>query len=204
VRAGNADSSARRCEPRAGRHTPRMAAAGIARRREAHWPVRIVAADALLDPIALAAIAILVLNDHVLKPLAPGWVTGKLSDVAGLAFFPLLLLGAWELVHASRRRWTGPTLRPLAVAIAVTAIGFVLVKGTGAGASAYAWALGTLQWLVASVATLLTSGPPPVLRPVTIAQDVSDLVALVALVLAWKIGSARLHPARESTETEHR
>ena len=43
---------------------------------------------------SIAALALLVANDHVLKGSgwAPGWLTGKLSDVAGLIFFPLLLV----------------------------------------------------------------------------------------------------------------
>jgi hypothetical protein len=45
----------------------------------------------LLHPIALAAIALLIVNDHLLKARYPGWLTGKLSDVAGMVFFPLLL-----------------------------------------------------------------------------------------------------------------
>ncbi|MBA2665045.1 MAG: hypothetical protein H0U74_22350 [Bradymonadaceae bacterium] len=51
-------------------------------------------AQDLLHPLVLAAIAVLVLNDHVLKGsgLLPGLVTGKLSDVVGLFFFPILLV----------------------------------------------------------------------------------------------------------------
>ena len=41
-----------------------------------------------MHPVALAAIAVLVVNDHVLKSAYPGWLTGKLSDIAGLVFFP--------------------------------------------------------------------------------------------------------------------
>ena len=39
----------------------------------------------------LIALAILVINDHVLKALAPGIVTGKLSDFAGLFAFAVFL-----------------------------------------------------------------------------------------------------------------
>ena len=53
--------------------------------------------DLLLHPIAVLAVAVLVINDHVLKGLAPGLLTGKLSDLAGLLFFPLLLASVVEL-----------------------------------------------------------------------------------------------------------
>ncbi len=50
-------------------------------------------ASDLVHPLPLAAVAALALNDHVLKGSGalPGWITGKLSDFAGLFFFPILL-----------------------------------------------------------------------------------------------------------------
>ncbi len=61
---------------------------------------RPIPGDALLQPLALGAIAVLLLNDHVFKAVAPGLVTGKLSDIAGLVFFPLLLVAVAELALA--------------------------------------------------------------------------------------------------------
>src|SRR5262249_269111 len=50
----------------------------------------------LLHPAPLAAVALLAVNDHLLKGsgLLPGWLTGKLSDFAGMFFFPILLVAA--------------------------------------------------------------------------------------------------------------
>ena len=45
--------------------------------------------DGLLHPVALVALAILIVNDRLLKDAWPGPVTGKLSDVAGLVVAPL-------------------------------------------------------------------------------------------------------------------
>ncbi len=66
---------------------------------------------ALLHPMWLGALALLALNDHVLKGsgLLPGVVTGKLSDFVGLLIAPLLfaaLLGVrgrlgWIAAHVS-------------------------------------------------------------------------------------------------------
>ena len=53
----------------------------------------------LLHPISIGAMIVLGLNDHVWKEMYGNWWTGKLSDVAGLLFFPLLL----EYVMPSRR-----------------------------------------------------------------------------------------------------
>jgi hypothetical protein len=68
---------------------------------------RHVRASPLLHPLPLAAAAVLLVNDHLLKPAA--WpsaaVAGKLSDLAGLFLFPVLatalthrrLASAWVL-----------------------------------------------------------------------------------------------------------
>ena len=48
---------------------------------------RALPAGELFHPVTLAALALLVVNDRVLKGALPGAVTGKLSDVAGLASF---------------------------------------------------------------------------------------------------------------------
>ncbi|MFT5682697.1 MAG: hypothetical protein ACI8RZ_003621, partial [Myxococcota bacterium] len=47
--------------------------------------------DPLLHPVTLTAMALLAVNDHWAKYALTGVVTGKLSDFAGLVFFPLLL-----------------------------------------------------------------------------------------------------------------
>ena len=57
----------------------------------------------MLHPLALISLVVLVLNDHLLKPLTPGWLTGKLSDVAGLLFFPFLLLALVDVIMRRRR-----------------------------------------------------------------------------------------------------
>jgi hypothetical protein len=47
-----------------------------------------VSVRALASPGFALALVVLVLNDHVLKTAYPGWITGKLSDVAGLVLAP--------------------------------------------------------------------------------------------------------------------
>ena len=60
-------------------------------------------------PLPLFTAGLLALNDHVLKGahVLPGWLTGKLSDVAGLFFFPILLFALTSAllgeVRAERR-----------------------------------------------------------------------------------------------------
>ena len=45
----------------------------------------------LLHPLAISALILLLLNDHFLKIFSPGFITGKLSDFAGLFVFPIYL-----------------------------------------------------------------------------------------------------------------
>ncbi|MFG2044862.1 hypothetical protein [Dactylosporangium sp. NPDC048998] len=45
----------------------------------------------MTHPVTVGAVVLLLVNDHLLKAACPGPVTGKLSDVAGLAFTPALV-----------------------------------------------------------------------------------------------------------------
>jgi hypothetical protein len=139
----------------------------------------------LLHPASLLAVGILALNDHVLKAAAPGLVTGKLSDLAGLVFFPLLLTSIIEVMWALAGRRT-PS-RPLLVIclIAITVALFTLVKTTTMGSGALAWFLGTAQWVVS-----LGAFAGRVAEPVSVVADPTDLVALPAVLAAWWIATA--------------
>jgi hypothetical protein len=86
-----------------------------------------------LHPVALAAVILLVVNDWLLKPRFHDALTGKLSDIAGLAFAPVLLSAMIGLVlHGLARLGVrvDPSLsrRRLIACCAATAIGFALVK----------------------------------------------------------------------------
>jgi hypothetical protein len=61
-----------------------------------------VALDALSHPLSVGATGLLILNDHVLKSAMPGLVTGKLSDFAGLFFFPFLATFALSFLSVRR------------------------------------------------------------------------------------------------------
>lgn len=159
-------------------------ASDVAERRRA------VPADALLHPVALAAIGVLLLNDHVLKDAAPGLITGKLSDVAGLAFFPLVLLGAWEVARSAVGRWSGPSGRALALSVGVTAIAFGLVKTTELVAGAFSTTLAAAQW---AIGLALAGGQASSeIVPALVVRDPTDLVALPAVLIAGWVGWSRL------------
>lgn len=125
----------------------------------------------LLHPVALAALVLLVANDHVLKARYPGWLTGKLSDVAGMIVFPLVLAVLVRIVH----RRADPE-RVLAWSIAATMIGFALVKVWPVATHACAWAMGTLQ-------------NPLHPRAVDLVCDPTDLLAVPFALIAWWLPS---------------
>lgn len=145
------------------------------------------ARDLLLHPIALLAIAVLVANDHVWKQSHPCWLTGKLSDAAGLAFFPLLVLVALE-------RWIRPQTRALALSIVTTAVAFALVKTSPAASGAFGHVLGLAQWPVYAIAAAVHGEAIPGVVPAYVVTDPTDLLALpfvmVAAIVAWRRGFA--------------
>ena len=159
----------------------RPASASRARRnRQPPFP-----GELLLHPVALAALAVLLVNDHLLKAAWPGTVTGKLSDVAALVILPLFLHALWLLALRVSSRTPSPAAvrDALVVACLVGGLVFAAVKLTGAGNAAYAVSLGALQWPFAALTSVLAGSPVPPLRPVVLAMDPSDLLALPALLV---------------------
>lgn len=133
----------------------------------------------LAHPVSLAALAAMALNDHVLKAAYGTWWTGKLSDAAGLVFFPALL--GVVFAAAARLARVRVTARALVWAsAAATVLGFVWVKATEAGA-----------WVASEL--LSTLAGPSLLR-----NDTSDLLALPALALTVWIGLRPMRPAAEN------
>ena len=123
----------------------------------------------LVDPTVIGAVALLAVNDHVLKGRGwlPGWLTGKLSDLAGLYFFPVLLVVLAESLGRRRR-----PARSLTAAAATVLTGLVFA------------ALKTSPWLADLVNRL-----------VVVARDPGDLVALPVLVASHRYLTRRV-PAR--------
>ena len=132
-----------------------------------------------LAPLTLTALAVLVVNDWVLKPAIGGWLTGKLSDVAGVIAAPLVAtaavdVGAWAVAKLgvpldwTLRQWK------LLLAIAVTAAGVGAVKLSAGAAGAVVAALGAIG------------------IHARIVVDPTDLLALPALALAWWQGRRAL------------
>jgi hypothetical protein len=146
---------------------------------------------ALLHPITLAALLALAVNDHVLKRVCPGVVTGKLSDFAGVVLLPLFLHGLLEL--ASARVWRKPLSvtagdRCLLGCALLTLLVFALPEFWQPAELAYRYGLGAARWPFRVLAALLSGDAPPGLRPVRATADVTDLLAMPMAGLAFAVG----------------
>lgn len=118
-------------------------------------------AAALRRPLWWAALATLLINDHLLKGagLLPGWLTGKLSDVAGMLVAPAL---AASLIPLRRRGMR-------VGAFGAVALLFALIKLSPEARDALvsAAALLGMRW--------------------RIVVDPTDLIALAALPVSWSL-----------------
>ena len=115
-----------------------------------------VGTDAILHPLSLLSIAVLFINDQFLKYAYTSWITGKLSDFAGLVFFPLIV----ELI-IQNRKWS----------VFITGIGFASVKLTVVGNELY-------NMVYQKFYSMLGWG-----EMVPLVMDASDCLALVALLI---------------------
>lgn len=149
----------------------------------------------LVRPWPILSLVVLAVNDHLLKGsgLLPGLVTGKLSDFAGLLFFPLLLVTLWDLALAAanavlRRQvfLASPTSQQLIVACLATGAFFSAVQIHPPVAELYARGTAFLAfWSDAPLAQ--------------VAMDPTDLVAVPVVVASFFLGQreiAKLPPGR--------
>ncbi|MBX3225036.1 MAG: hypothetical protein KF795_31250 [Labilithrix sp.] len=139
-------------------------------------------------PLAIVAVLVLFVNDHVLKQAWPGLVTGKLSDIAGMIFFPLLLHTlAWTFVPRARR--DARLFDRMLVAICVaTAIAFALTKTLPIANDAYRVTWGAMLWPLRALRAIFRGAALPGFARVVLVRDPTDLVAVPFVALAWLTG----------------
>jgi hypothetical protein len=154
--------------------------------------------EGMLHPLVPLAVGLLAVNDHWLKAAWPGVVTGKLSDFAGLAFFPLMLQAMVEGILWAVGRYRGPDRRVLVGAAVATALVFGAVKVSRYAGLVYRHGLGALQWPAYAVLALLSGEELPGLSLVALVQDPTDLLALPAVLLAVWAGWSRGAPGSPS------
>ena len=123
--------------------------------------------NTLTHPLVLFSISVLLINDHFLKIYSSSWLTGKLSDFAGVFFFPILLSAILNIICKS--------LNLKQSHIAMTAFGFTvfwfsLIK-----------TIPFFSHLTENLLSKLLSYPSQVIC------DPTDLIALIMLLPAWRL-----------------
>lgn len=144
-----------------------------------------------VHPAPLAALALLALNDHVLKGsgILPGAVTGKLSDFAGLVFFPLLLTALADTLALALNRLAAAA--NLGLRLDASLRRWKLIAATAATALAF----GSIQ-LFPEAVRIYTSATAALGFPSTVRMDPTDLMALPALIVPYLVGMSRLGSTR--------
>jgi hypothetical protein len=145
----------------------------------------------LLHLACLMSLALLILNDRFLKEHWSNWVTGKLSDFAGLALFSFLIFGAAEIFRRTLRMarwWMRPT--GIVASSATIALLFLAIKTSSLGASFFKFATGILEWPIYAMMWACRGKAVAHLPSAHIVRDPSDGIALIALAIpalvAWK------------------
>lgn len=133
---------------------------------------------------------ILLVNDHLLKGMCPGVVTGKLSDFAGLFFFPWLLHGAWVVTFGCPRS-AAADRRLLGGSIAVTGTVFAAIQLSTVAADAYVGIMLALHELGLGSLSILAPSLSTEAPLVGHTMDPTDLVALSMLFVVPLVGHGR-------------
>jgi hypothetical protein len=147
--------------------------------------------DLLLHPVALGALGLWLLNDHVLKWLVPCWLTGKLSDVACLVACPLLVVAAAEI------GWPRMGLRAhrLVLLVSLFVFGAIMasIRVSPMAADVYRYGLGAAQWCAVALVHVFLGRDLPTLLPVQLTMDVTDILTIPSLFVPAVLVS-RLRP----------
>jgi hypothetical protein len=119
----------------------------------------------LQHPATWISIALLLINDHVLKNIYPSWFTGKLSDFAGIFFFPFIMAAGLSIFLVN----SNLTTRQIGqIAFGFVASWFILLK-----------TFEPANHITAHIASLLVG------FSTKFSLDPTDLFSLIMLIPAW-------------------
>ena len=143
---------------------------------------RLNRANLVLQPVFLTSLLGLVLNDHVLKQRWPGFLTGKLSDVCGLALLAMLV---WVVLLIARPRWPRDErqlIRALIMVCCAIALFFAAMKLWSPAASLYRGLNSLLADPVVNLRGWLSGDFRLRSAQTSILHDPTDLIALPVLI----------------------
>jgi hypothetical protein len=119
---------------------------------------------AFRHPFILLSIAVPLFNDHLLKAFIPSWATGKISDFAGLFFFPFLVGVLFQACKPQKV----PSHQALLAGFFLTAAVFTGLKTLPIAN----------KWAAILLSNLFR-------QPIHIALDPTDCIALIMFLPAW-------------------
>jgi hypothetical protein len=162
------------------------------------------AGDIILNPVLISTLALLIVNDHILKEKYGGPITGKLSDVTGVIVFPLLLVSALEVarVASGRRPWNLQS-RGLAACVIATGVVFTLAKTWSPATTFYRIGTGVAEWPEIAAYRLIRGDGLPGLPAAHLVRDPTDLIVLPLLAIPWWIGKQRINKINSTEPTTH-
>ena len=150
--------------------------------------------DCIRHPISLFMLLLWILNDHLFKSMWGNAITGKLSDIAGLVVFPLMLVATYELSCAFRRQAGTHLHLVLWLSLGFSALIMMMINISDWGAHLCRVGLGLLQW---PFRCLWSSSIVPV-HQVHLTMDPTDLYTLGVLVIPYAIVSPQLNQKKIS------
>ncbi len=121
----------------------------------------------LQHPATWLSITILIINDHIFKVIYPSWITGKLSDFAGLFFFPFIVVAIMSFLLKKSKI---SSIQVGEISFGIVGICFVLVK-----------TFPLVNIFTTRLTSLLLGTPTKFML------DPTDLIALFSMVPAWMI-----------------
>jgi hypothetical protein len=143
--------------------------------------------DALRHPLVLVMLTLWILNDHVFKAMFGNVLTGKLSDIAGLVVFPLMLVAAYEIGCALRGLRAVHTAAVLWASLGASAALMISINLFDVCADACRLGLGLAQWPFVGLGSIVMGGNLPPLAQVNLTMDPTDLWALPALLIPYMV-----------------
>jgi hypothetical protein len=147
----------------------------------------------MLHPVCLLALGSWWLNDAVLKARYHNWLTGKLSDLACMVVFPVLVLAVLQVVRSlGRVRW-----EPRREHVLLTVLGVgLLFAGINLSASVGEVYRQVFTWvLYPFLLAFEGSGRMPIISHT---QDATDLITLPALYFAYRLVPCRAAPSADA------
>lgn|SRR5690606_1228871 len=136
-----------------------------------------VPGDGMLHPLCLVALLLLIANDRWFKAAYPGLISGKLSDLAGMFFFPTLVVALVEILLSLLRRPWLVSLNAVRVSYLLTGLVFAAINTIPGCAMAY---VDLMRVFWGSVSQRIG-------QSISHTLDISDLIALGSLIPSYRL-----------------